>query len=339
MSNASFVDYTNFSFIDSNMKDFIYSVYINKENPSATAFELKFGINGDSYWRLKVDIDEQLISIGNKEIELIKSQQYSFISDREYKLTVIVNDETIKLYVDNSDVASLVYKTNGHLVGDVSDNLEESLLTYSQRNITNLNTLSGDLFCSGYEVTKIINLTDDNYKLNASTDYTISEGVVNVSESYLNTLENNTEYKFRAVTSLTDLDFYIKTKEVGAQAYPLVEKYYRGDDAKFELSEITSVNKVLIDKVDFPFEQNEEVITIKNQNLDALKSGEHLIKFYTNNGRPETKFSIYPKTETIPEIPIPASHVFFYVDIAIFSVLIVGYVIYSLIKKKKNRMV
>ena len=326
--------YYDFNFIEGNMRDFIYSVYINKENPSATAFELKFGADDNSYWLLKVDITNQLISIGNKEKEVIKTQEYPFISDREYKLNIVVNSGTLKLFIDNSDTASLVFKTESDLIGDVIDNLEESLLTYSQRNITSLQTLSGDIFCGGYEISKIINLTDNNYKLNSLTDYTINEGVVNIADTYLNTLENDTDYEFRAVTSLTDLDFYIHTKEVGAQVYPLVEKNYRGSDVKFELSEVTIVNKVLIDQNDYPFEQNEEIVTIKNQDLDSLKSGEHLIKLYTNNGRPETKFSLYPATETIPELPAPVSHVFFYIDVAIFAALIIGYVTYTLIKRK-----
>ena len=321
------------------VKDFIYSVYINKVNPSATAFEFKYEINDDSYWLIKVDIDAKLVSIGNQDNAIIKSQDYSFISNREYKLDIVVNDGLLKLFIDNSGIASLVYNIQERELGEVSDNLDISLLNYSNRDITSLNTLLGDFFCSGYTVYKIINLTDDNYKLNATTDYTVNEGVIDIAGEYLNTLENDTEYKFRAVTELTDLDFYIKTKEIGAQAYSLVEKYYRGDDAKFELSEETTVNRVLIDQAEFPFEQDSKLVTVKNQDLQTIKSGSHTIKFYTNDGRPETSFSIYPATETIPELPVPVSHTFLFIDVAIFAVLIVGYVVYSLIKKKGNEKV
>ncbi len=322
-----------------NAKDFIYSVYINKVNPSATAFELKYEINDSTYWLLKVDIDQKLVSIGNQDNDIIKSQEYSFISNREYKLDVIVNDGLIKLFIDNSGIASLVYNIQEHVPGNIIDNLSTSLLDYSNRDFINLNTLAGDFFCSGYDVIKVINLTDDNYKLDATSEYTINEGILDINDEYLNTLENNTECKFRAVTSLTDLDFYIKTKEVGAQAYPLVEKYYRGDDAKFELSEATEVSRVFIDQQEFPFEQDNVLVTVKNQDLQTIKSGSHTIKFYTKNGRPETNFSLYPATETVPELPVPVSHTFLFIDIAIFSVLIIGYVVFTIIKKKGEEKV
>lgn len=321
------------------LKDFIYSVYINKVDPSATAFEFKYELNDGSYWLLKVDIDEKLVSIGNQDTEIIKSQSHPFIANREYKLDIVLNDGLFKLFIDNSDIAALVYNIQEHELGEVSDNLTTSLLDYSNRDITNLNTFLGDFFCSGYDVYKVINLTDDNYKLDATVDYSINEGVIDIKDDYLNTLENDTEYKFRAVTQLTDLDFYIKTKDIGAQAYPLVEKYYRGDDAKFELSEVTTVNRVFIDQVEFPFEQDNQVVTVKNQDLQTIKSGSHTIKFYTNNGRPETNFSLYPATETVPELSVPVSHTFLFIDLAIFAVLIVGYVVYSLIKKKGNEKV
>ena len=320
------------------MNDFIYSIYIKKENASATAFKLKYGVNDDSFWLFKIDIDNKVIAFGNSENENIKTVDYSFASNREYKVNLVVNDGVAKAYVDDSDISLLTFKMDGYAAGEVVDNLAESLLNYSGRNLSSLNTLSGDIFCSGYTILKVVNLTDGNYKLSAD-EYVISNGVITIKESYLNTLENGTEYKFRAVTSLTDLDFYVTTKEVGAQVNSLVEKYYRGDDAKFELSEATTVKKAVVDKNEIEFTQNNELITIKSKDLEALTSGEHVVKFYTENGQPEAKFSIYEVVETLPEVPTPVNHMYFFIDIAIFGVLIVGYILFTQLSKKGSKKV
>ena len=320
------------------MNDFIYSIYIKKENASATAFKLKYGVNDDSFWLFKIDIDNKVITFGNSENENIKTMDYSFASNREYKVNLVVNDGVAKAYVDDSDISLLTFKMDGYAAGEVVDNLAESLLNYSGRNLSSLNTLSGDIFCSGYTILKVVNLTDGNYKLSAD-EYVISNGVITIKESYLNTLENGTEYKFRAVTSLTDLDFYVTTKEVGAQVNSLVEKYYRGDDAKFELSEATTVKKAVVDKNEIEFTQNNELITIKSKDLEALTSGEHVVKFYTENGQPEAKFSIYEVVETLPEVPTPVNHMYFFIDIAIFGVLIVGYILFTQLSKKGSKKV
>ena len=323
--------------LDTGMKDFIYSVYITKENPSSSAFELRFGVDGDSFWKLKVDFDAQNIVIGNHEIASIKTASYLFSSNREYRFNVVINDGVMKLYIDDQETASLVYQLQGYQAGAVEDNLETSLLSFAQRRVTSLQSHTGDIFCGGYEVYKVINLTDDNYRLDATKDYVINEGDVSISREYLNTLENDTEYKFRAVTSLTDLDFYVHTKEIGAQLFPLVEKNYRGNDISFELSEEATVYRVQIDATAFDFKQHETIVTISKEELEILKSGEHTIKCFTSNGRPQAKFSLYPVTETIPELPSPISHVFFYIDIAIFAALVIGYVSFTLIRKKNGR--
>ena len=318
------------------MRDFIYSIYINKVDASATAFKLKFGVNNDSFWLLKVDVDNKVVSFGNNEKENIKTASYNFKTNREYKIDLVVNDELAKVFIDEEEAATLTFNVQGYVGGEVIDNLNEATLTTSSKSIISLNTSTGDFFCGGYDVLKVINLSDGNYKLDA-TEYTVSSGTISISEAYLNTLENSFTYEFRAVTSLTDLDFYVTTKEVGAQVTTVVEKYYRGDDARFELNQNTNVKKAVIEEREFEFTQNDTIITINSESLKALTSGEHTIKFFTENGRPETKFSLYEKVETLPEIPTPVNHSYFFIDISIFAVLILGYVLFSQIKKRGNK--
>ena len=245
----------------------------------------------------------------------------------------------MKIYVTHSDTSSLLLNLEEYQGGLTSCDLASSSFVYGEEELLELDTLSGDYFVGGYTVSKVVNLTDGNYRLSAD-QYKVEAGVITINRDYLNTLEVATLYKFRAVTSLTDFDFFVETDEVGTQARAQIDQYYRGSDVSFELSEASLVSKVLIDNEEFAFTQNEEktLVTVASASLSSLPAGDHNVKFYTDNGRPGAKLSLYSTVEVIPELPVPASHMYFFIDIAIFGVLIIGYVLFSWISKrgKKN---
>ena len=327
---------------ETSYRDFLYSVTLKKENDAAKAFELSYGKVGEGegtrYWKVTLDFQNDTIAIGNQDKVEIKSAEYDFEDSKEYRVNILSNDGLAKVYVNDSEWALLVYATEGYEGGKVEDNLEASQLTYSKDSIVNLLPNSGDVFIGGYTLYRVVNLGDGNYPLKEG-DYTVNRGVITINDSYLRTLETNSQYKFRAVTSLTDFDFYVKTGEVGTQVVSSTAKYYVGDEARFELSETSKVSKVLIDQEEVAFTQNQnlDVVTIAPGALSSIPSGEHTIKFFTENGRPETKFSLYSSVEIIPPVPAPVSHLFFYIDIAIFAVLIGGYVTFSLLSKRKKQ--
>jgi len=298
-----------------------------------------FGINDEqetqSFWSLSVDFEHGEIRLGNEKEEALKTVGYTFEDDTNYKITLVNNNGVARVYVNDSSSASLVLGLPLYKAGEIADNLNESHLKASNATTTNLNTSSGDYYVGGYSVQKVVNLTDNNYRL-SENEYTLSEGVLSINDGYLKTLETNTQYTFRAVTSLTDLDFLIQTEGVGAQVYSLVEKYYRGDDIKFELNRTTTVNKAFIDNEEYKFTQSNELVTINKDELLTLGSGEHTIKLFTTDGRPEAKFSFYEVVETLPEVKEPSSHVFFFIDIAIFATLIFGYLGFALIKNRRK---
>ena len=310
-------------------KDFLYTVNIKKETGEAKAFRFVLGGNDElsSYWLVKLDFENNQIVVMNENSEIIKSINYLLENNKEYKVNLLMNDQTLKVYVNDPNVSSLVTKLDGYEGGKVGTDFNH--FTHKQEEFTNLNTLVGNLNCGGYTVSKVVNLTDGNYSLQTSQWSVSDSGILSISQAYLKTLENNTEYKFRAITSLTELDFYVKTKEIGAQVNSALAKYYRGQDAKFELSENTHVSKVLIDQEECNFTQTNQIVVVKNEDLNNVASGEHKIKFFTENGRPETTFGLYEVVEVIPEVPEAASHVFFFIDIAIFATFILGYILIS----------
>ena len=315
--------------------DFIYSVTLKKVSSEAKTFQLLFGAsqNLEEYQLLTIDFAEGKISFGNHEKE-IKSVSQEFESDREYKVNLIVNDSIAKLYLDGNDVASLVYGLSDYEGGKVASNLEESHFDYSKTSLTSLNTNTGDFNCLGYEVLRVVNLGDGNYRLK-DTEYSVSNGVITIDRDYLKTLETNSDYKFRAITDLTDFDFYVSTPSVGVQVISSVEKYYRGDSLRFEFSEDTVVSKTYIDNEEFEFvyTTSDNILTVDKEAAARLVSGKHTAKFFTNNGRPEAEFSLYESVEIIPEVPPTPNHTFFFIDIGIFAVLILGYVLFSKIGK------
>ena len=324
----------NYVLSEYDFTDFIYSVTLKQQDTAAEKVNIVFGADSEleNYWLLTIDFVNDQIVLGNQDMKEIKTVSFSFAYNTDYKINIVVNDNIAKVYVDKSDIASLVMGLGVYSGGRIGEDLEASHFTYSKVSTSNLDTLEGDIFCSGYDVLKVVNLTDNNYCLK-ETEYSFDGLVVSVEEDYLKTLENSVTYKFRAVTTLTDFDFYVTTGDVGAQVTSAVNKYYRGDDLRFELSENTAVFKSFIDNQEFAFTQNNELVTIASSELTTLGSGEHTVKLFTQNGRPEAKFSLYEVVEVIPEVPAPVNHAFFFIDIAIFAVLILGYVAFSQIKK------
>lgn len=320
-------------------KDFFYSVTVKATDPSAKAFRVEFGKDEEQSYVATFDFEQGLVRIGNQEMAEIKSEDYAFEADTDYKIDLILNDGVAKIYINEYDTPILLLSLDGYQGGSVSTDLDAATFEHGHESITRLDTLSGDYFVGGYTVSKVVNLTDGNYRLSAD-QYKVEAGVITINRDYLNTLEVATLYKFRAVTSLTDFDFFVETDEVGTQARAQIDQYYRGSDVSFELSEASLVSKVFIDNEEFAFTQNEEktLVTVASASLSSLPAGDHNVKFYTANGRPEAKLSLYSTVEVIPELPVPANHMYFFIDIAIFGVLIIGYVLFSQISKrgKKN---
>ena len=183
---------------------------------------------------------------------------------------------------------------------------------------------------------KVVNITDGNRKLGAS-DYTVKDGVVTVFPEYLKTLEANTQYVFRAVTSFTDFDFRIKTDFTAVTVTSAVEKYYRDDDVTLELSGNVKVHKLLIDGNECNFTQTEDRVVISSKETASLTTGSHKVKLYTDKGRPETTITVSEIVETVTEPAVKANRVFLWIDLAIFLSAIVGYTAFSIISKRKKK--
>lgn len=326
---------SSISLIGSDGKNFIYSAEFTPEG-EAKAVGLAFGIDDkiQNYWVATADIENNLVKLSEKDVEL-KSAGCSFSEVERFKITLIVNEGVAKVYMDDSNVAAITCKLDGYDGGelglDISGGIKVGSVTFTQTD-----TLDGDIFCGGYDVLKVVNLTDGNYKLNAN-EYSMKGGVLTVSESYLKTLEAGVEYTFRVVSSFTDLDFKVMTNFTAVTATPAIEKYYKGTEVTLELSENVKVDRLLIDEKEYAFTQAEDRVIISSETVSGLASGQHNVKLYTAKGRPQTTINLSETVETVTEPAVKSSHVWLGIDIAIFASAIIGYVAFSVITKHKNK--
>ena len=323
-TNAS----SEFSLRKETANNFIYSAELTDLTESSNV-GLVFGVSDDltSYWAVSVNVTNGKVELLKNDTAL-KSVQYSFAADKTFALTLVVNEGIAKVFVNGSDVAAITCKLDGYSGGKVGVK-GDCAVAFEQ--FASTDTLNGDIFCNGYEVLKVVNVTD-GHKLN-NEEYSMSKGVLTVSREYLKTLEADTEYTFRVVTSFTDLNFTLTTDFTSATVTSVMSKYYRGSDVTFELSGGAVVDKLLIDGEKVDFTQNGNRIVVSAQVVNALPSGKHNVKLYTNIGRPETSFTLSDPVETLTEIEPEATHTFFWIDFVIFGALILAYVAFTVVKK------
>ena len=321
-----------------NAENFIYSAELTP-GAGARKASLVFGADGNgSDWKAVADAEGGKIALvrdSEGETEL-RSAVYSFSTGSAVKFTVVVNEGVAKIFADD-DVAIVTCKLDGYSGGGIKAE-KDGEFTVGGESFTDTDAPYGDIyFGSGYNVLKVVNLTDGNAMLADKADYEFEGGALTVKESYLETLEAGREYLFRAVTSFTDFNFRVTADFTSVTAKPAVEKYYRDTDVVFELSDSVEVTKLLIDGKQFGFAQNDTRVTLSAADANTLTVGEHSVKLFTKKGRPDTSVTVSEAVETLVDIPEESTHLFLWIDIAIFGTAIIGYAAYSIISKTKKK--
>lgn len=309
--------------------NFVYSAEFTPEDGAKKA-GLVFGAVEDNYFEAVVE--DGKVKLMHSEEGVLKTADCTQ-TDRKFKLTVVMNGDVAKVFID-SDVAAICCKIDNYAGGKLGlacDGFKVSGVTFIETDIP-----EGDIYCNGYDVLKVVNITDGNRKLSEG-DYTVREGVVTVSPEYLKTLEADTQYIFRAVTSFTDFDFKIKTDFTAVTVTSAVEKYYRDNDVTLELSGNITVNKLLIDGKECAFTQTEDRVVISAEEVASLSTGSHKVKLYTDKGRPETTITVSEIVETVTEPVVKSTRIWLWIDLAIFLSAIIGYTAFSIISKRKKK--
>ena len=333
-AHADTITGSEFTLRKGNANNFVYSVEF-ADLPEANNAKLVFGVSDDfkSYWAIAANVEEGKLVLLQKDT-VLKSAQYTFGEGKSFALTVVVNEGIVKVFANGSDVAVITCKLDGYEGGKVGVAQADSTVRSEQ--FASTDTPDGDIFCNGYDVLKVINVTDGHYKL-SSSQYSLNGGVLTVAPEYLKTLEADTEYTFRVVTSFTDFNFKLTTDFTPTTATSVLNKYYRGSDVTIELNGSAVVEKLVIDGKEIEFTQTGNRVVISAEAVNSLTSGQHNAKLYTNLGRPEVTFTVAERVQTLTEIEPEATHTFFWIDIAIFGSLILAYVAFTVVKKTKKK--
>ena len=98
------------------------------------------------------------------------------------------------------------------------------------------------------------------------------------------------------------------------------------------------VRKVTVDGNEVAFEVKDGNVVISAENAAAAGFGKHTVRLYTDRGRSSAEFVLAEPVETLTEMPVKATHIFFWVDIAIFGSLILLYVAFVVLKKAKKHV-
>lgn len=327
-----------FIFGDAFGDDFTYSANFTPQ-ANAQAGGLAFGYigNASGFWFATADVKENAVKLvrfrGEKEAaDTLATAGYD-LSVGAYKLSVTVKDGTVNVAVDGNGVID--YELENYAGGRVGLNVYDSDMVINGVFFT-LETDSDGIVVGKDEIVKIVNITDGSYRLKDG-EYSVSDGKLIISESYLNTLEPDTEYVFRVVTAESDFDVTVTTKFTAATVSPMQDGFSRGESISFTVSGADEVYKVEINGTAYDFTVDGDVITVAAEALGNLTGGTHEVKVYTANGRPTASFSFDGLPDFQEEEVVAVSHAFFWVDIAIFASLIVGYVAFTLVKKFKKK--
>ena len=324
-----------FLFGDGNGKDISYSAELTPLS-GAQAGGLVFGVcdNLTDYWVATADFKEGKIKLWKSGVGDLKTCGYG-LNSGTVKLTVTVSAETAKIFAGEDLV--ITHKLENYNGGKFGLNVYNAEMDFNKVAFANRRVGYNSFDIGGNEVSKVVNVTDGSRKL-AEGEYAVQGGVLTINESYLFTLEENTEYTFRVITPLTDIDFTIETNFTAAEISSGKSEYSRGESLTFTLSEAVEVEKLEINGKVTEFTVEGNVITVSAESVKNLIGGEHTVKAYTSKGRPELKISVIgPEDFREDEIEI-ISHTFFYIDIAVFSAAIVAYAVVAVIKKcKKNK--
>lgn len=311
-------------------KSAVNFVYSAEFAPNEQGVGFVFGVNEQTGDFLSATVDAKgKVALSSKD-EVLKWAQCE--PSGSIVLTLVVNEGIVKIFVGDSNIAVLVHTLDNYVGGDVGVTKAGEA---SNGRFASTDVPDGDFFCNGYSVLKVVNVTDGHCKLTAS-QYAVEKSVLTVSREYLKTLENDTAYTFRVVTSFTDFDFVVTTDFNAVSARAVLDKYYRGSDVTVELASSATVSKLQIDDKDVKFTQTGNRVVVASAEADKLSAGKHTVKLYTNLGRPEAEINISDAVETLTELQAKATHVFFWVDIAIFGALILAYVAFTVVKKVKK---
>lgn len=318
-----------FLFAKQGGEDFEYGATFSPQG-GAQAAGLAFGCTGNlsGYWFLTADVKEnalKLVRYSYKDGNTVLAETgYNFGGSRPYKLKLVMCGGELKVYVNGESSAALIKKVDGYKGGRVGLNVfnssDESCII-NDINFRDIRSGENAFYVDG-KVIKVINVTDGSYRLKES-EYSFSAGILTLSDGYLETLEDEKEYVFRIFTDASEYNVTLKTDFAAAELIPFQDGFRRDSEVKLKVTGGVEVKRLEVDGRVCEFTQTGDTILLSADFVKSLAGGTYTVKAYTAGGRPTVEITVLGKDDFAEEEVEGISRTFLYLDIGIFSALIV----------------
>ena len=339
-------------------EDFEYSAFVQAKNDpnnagiKGQACGLMFGVSENyyDYYVATVDFIENRVKVWRAGVGDIRSVPYDFGGATSCRIRLSVNGGLIKVYIDTDFTAALVCtaENTAGLLGFNAYSAEATITEVSFAPFARTAAFTGEsvsLPLAGVyaqaDVEKVVNLTDGSARLGEG-DYTLENGVLTLSVGYLYTLEQNKAYTFRVLTSAGATEYTVQTDFTGFSAAAAKKEFAPREEVLITLDASAQVLRVTVDGTELSSEEYTAeggTLTLSEEAVRWLSEGRHTVQVYTDRGRPAAEIYIAE-----PYAPSgggeEATHTFFYIDIVIFALFIVGYVgfaVYKRVRKPKAK--
>lgn len=335
----------SFIFSETFANDFVYTADIGV-NAEGQACGLMFGVSENyyDYYVATADFRYNVIKIWRAGVGDVGTASYDFAGARSCNMRLMVNNGNVYVYIDGATSPSLICPAKGYKGGTLgfnTFNAEGLINNVSLKHINGANYQGESditLDFSGYTINKIINVTDSSKRLTGE-QCSVENGIVTIKQSYLSTLEANSAYTLRIVCEEGEFDVIVNTAFSGGTIKAQKGQFTSGDEIVFDIDGAETLYGLLLNGESMEssaYSFADGVLTISAEVSASLVSGKHTIVALTSNGRPQTTFILSEVQMNIVEEEQP-NHVFFFIDIAIFSAVIIGYVAFTLISKRRAK--
>ena len=306
-----------------------------------SAEEFSYSDNFFDYFVATADFKENLVKVWRAGVGDVASVAYDFGGAASCTLTVVVNSGSAKVQIDGN--TALMCPLEGYEGGKLGINVYNGEARFNNVSLEHINAavFGGEdvsFNVPGITVQKVVNLTDGGAVL-AEGQYSSADGVLTVSSAYLSTLTDGEVYSLRAIGAEGELDLKLHTDFGGMTLSAAASEYAPGSAVTVNIGGEGQILSLFVDGAavgSSEYSVENGVLSLSAEFCASLGEGRHTVTAYTSCGRPQADFLIARPYDDGAQEP-QSSHVFFWVDIAIFAVFILGYAGVNVYARRKRR--
>lgn len=327
-----------FVFSDASAKDFIYGAMFTPED-TAQAVGIVFGAcdNLTHYYVLTADRKDNLLKLWEAGIGDLTSMEFDFSEYDKIRLTVVVLGGRVMAYVGDSETPEFTYDINDFAGGAVGLCAYNAGFTVNNVVFGNIDAGQNRYYFGKF---KVLAVTDwETGKRLSTRDYTFVNGVIALTDEYINTLDIGRESYLDVETTLGTFTVTVVAPDKNLTISTDVSTLFEKADIVYTLSRAAVVTKITVNGTNVSFTTDGNKIIISEAIFNKIGFGLHSVKVYTTEGRLSTSFSYADKNANVPpkEPEPPVDYTFLIVDLCIFAAIILVFMIISYIGRRRER--